>query len=504
MMLRIKDRFQRLSATERLCLILGAALAVSLIPLIILSFYSHPAGDDYVYGASAHLAWAESHSLIETIKAALRTTADYYQSWQGTYASIFLMALQPAVFSQRIYFLTTFLMLGMIILSTLFIIRVLFTRYLHFPPALRLSLSFAVLFLCIQTPEEGKSAFFWYNGALHYVFMHSCMLFLLAFLLLFLKTESRAGRTACMAAACILAFVTGGSNYVTTLITPVLIVMILFFCLLARQKRSLFFLLPLVIQLAGLFVNVTAPGNAVRMAAQAAPMGPIEAVYYSFVYAVKGIGEWTSLYLLFFAVLLLPFLLPALFRTDFDFPLPGCAAALSFCVIAATYTPSLYSMGHVYIFERTLNIMRMLFYLLFFLNLVYTAGWITARCRRYGYEKPALAFLAGLRKRCSRSFAIGMTAFFLGLLAFSDKDVIPALSAADSLAKGYAESYHQESLHRISLLTMEGVDEVWVPNFSVVPPLLDEQYLSTDPSDYRNQAVAKWFGVSILHMSEIY
>ena len=72
MMLRIKDRFQRLSATERLCLILGAALAVSLIPLIILSFYSHPAGDDYVYGASAHLAWAESHSLIETIKAALR------------------------------------------------------------------------------------------------------------------------------------------------------------------------------------------------------------------------------------------------------------------------------------------------------------------------------------------------------------------------------------------------------------------------------------------------
>ena len=110
---------------------------------------------------------------------------------------------------------------------------------------------------------------------------------------------------------------------------------------------------------------------------------------------------------------------------------------------------------------------------------------------------------SGILEEIAR-FAIGMTAFFLGLLAFSDKDVIPALSAADSLAKGYAESYHQESLHRISLLTMEGVDEVWVPNFSVVPPLLDEQYLSTDPSDYRNQAVAKWFGVSILHMSEIY
>ena len=97
-----------------------------------------------------------------------------------------------------------------------------------------------------------------------------------------------------------------------------------------------------------------------------------------------------------------------------------------------------------------------------------------------------------------------MTAFFVGLLIFSDKDDITSLSAADSLLKGYAQSYHEESLHHISLLTMEGVDEVWVPNFSVCPVLLDPQELSTDPEDYRNQAVARWYGISILHMSEVY
>src|SRR5699024_1948967 len=153
---------------------------ISLLPLITLSFYSHPAGDDYVYGASAHLVWIETHSLFQTLKAAVQTVVDYYYSWQGTYASIFFLALQPAVFSQRLYFLTTFLMLVMLTGGTLFLIKIIFTRYLHFPLSLRLSLSFAVLILCIQTPEEGKSAFFWYNGALHYVFMHSCMLFLLA------------------------------------------------------------------------------------------------------------------------------------------------------------------------------------------------------------------------------------------------------------------------------------------------------------------------------------
>ena len=507
MTVQIKTRLRSLSAAERLCLIMGILFAASLIPLLILSFYAHPAGDDYVYGVQAHLTWEGTHSLIETIKTALSTVKNYYGSWQGTYSSIFLMALQPAVFSQRLYFLTTFLMLGMLTAGTAFLIHILFTRYLRFPLSLRLILTFSVLTLCIQNLEEGKSAFYWYNGAVHYVFMHSCMLFLLAFLLLFLKAGSRAGQILSLAAACFLSFVTGGSNFVTALITPVLIFFLLVFCLLARQRRALFLLLPLSVTLAGLLVNVTAPGNAVRMAVQAAPMGAVEAIYYSFVYAVKGIGEWTSLYVLFFALLLLPFLLPVLYQLDFDFPLPGCAAALSFCVIAATYTPSLYSMGHVYIFERTLNIMRMLFYLLFFLNLIYTAGWLCARYRRYesAHALNASSFLPELRKRCGRGFAIGMTAFFLGLLIFSDKDEITSLSAADSLAKGYARSYHEESLNRISLLTMKGVDEVWVPNFSVVPPLLDEQALSpTDTNDYRNQAVAEWFGVSILHMSEIY
>lgn len=504
MIICLKNWLQKHSATDHLCLITGTVFIISLLPLITLSFYSHPAGDDYVFGASAHLVWAQTHSLYETVKTAVQTVVDYYYSWQGTYASIFFMALQPAVFSQRLYFLTTFLMLGMLIGGTLFLIKIIFTRYLYFPLNLRLSLSFAILILCIQTPEEGKSAFFWYNGALHYVFMHSCMLFLLAFLLLFPKLSNKTAKISCLSASCVLSFITGGSNFVTALITPVLIVILIFFCLLTRKKYATFYLLPLAIHLTGFVVSVTAPGNTVRMAMQAAPMNAVEAIYYSFVYAVKGIGEWTSLYLLFFAFLLLPFLLPALFKTDFDFPMPGITAALSFCVISATYTPSLYSMGHVYIFERTLNIMRMLFYLLFFLNLVYTTGWLTAKCKKYSCEKTMCDFLIKLKKRCAASFATGMTAFFLGLLIFSDKDEVTALSATDTLIKGYAKSYHEESLYRISLLTMEGVDEVWVPNLSVIPPLLDEQYLSADTSDYRNQAVAKWFGISTLHMSEIY
>lgn len=153
-------------------------------------------------------------------------------------------------------------------------------------------------------------------------------------------------------------------------------------------------------------------------------------------------------------------------------------------------------MGHTYIFGRSLNIMRMLFYLLFFLNLVYCIGWL---CTRFPKAAADFTVSSGLKK----SFLTGLALAFFALVIFSDKDCITGLSAADSLHKQYAQTYHRETLYRYSLIT-QGPDEVWVPNLSVCPTLLDPQELSEDPSDYRNSSLAAWYGISTIHMSKIY
>ena len=449
---RIRHTIAKLSLAEKLCFIMLTLFLISLLPVCRLAFYAHPAGDDYAYGVAAHLAWTDTHSLSAVLAAAVSNVKGYYTSWQGTYSSIFLMSLQPAIFSQRLYFLTTFLMLFMVIGSIFSLFHVLFTRYIPLSRSLRLMLSLALSFLCVHVIDEGKSAFYWYNGALHYTFMHSCMLFFFALLLLYMKEEKRSKRVFFLLCCCFLAFVIGGANYIT--------------------------------------------GNAVRIAAQLDSMGPVEAVYYSFVYAVKGIGEWTNLYVIFFAVLLAPFLFRALSGCRFSFPLPGIVLGFSFCLVAASYTPSLYSMGHTYIFGRSLNIMRMLFYLLFFLNLVYCIGWL---CTRFPKAAADFTVSSGLKK----SFLTGLALAFFALVIFSDKDCITGLSAADSLHKQYAQTYHRETLYRYSLIT-QGPDEVWVPNLSVCPTLLDPQELSEDPSDYRNSSLAAWYGISTIHMSKIY
>lgn len=449
---RIRHTIAKLSLAEKLCFIMLTLFLISLLPVCRLAFYAHPAGDDYAYGVAAHLAWTDTHSLSAVLAAAVSNVKGYYTSWQGTYSSIFLMSLQPAIFSQRLYFLTTFLMLFMVIGSIFSLFHVLFTRYIPLSRSLRLMLSLALSFLCVHVIDEGKSAFYWYNGALHYTFMHSCMLFFFALLLLYMKEEKRSKRVFFLLCCCFLAFVIGGANYIT--------------------------------------------GNAVRIAAQLDSMGPVEAVYYSFVYAVKGIGEWTNLYVIFFAVLLAPFLFRALSGCRFSFPLPGIVLGFSFCLVAASYTPSLYSMGHTYIFGRSLNIMRMLFYLLFFLNLVYCIGWL---CTHFPKAAADFTVYSSLKK----SFLAGLALAFFALVIFSDKDCITGLSAADSLHKQYAQTYHRETLYRYSLIT-QGPDEVWVPNLSVCPTLLDPQELSEDPFDYRNSSLAAWYGISTIHMSKIY
>ena len=107
------DTIAKLSLAEKLCFIMLTLFLISLLPVCRLAFYAHPAGDDYAYGVAAHLAWTDTHSLSAVLAAAVSNVKGYYTSWQGTYSSIFLMSLQPAIFSQRLYFLTTFLTVGL-------------------------------------------------------------------------------------------------------------------------------------------------------------------------------------------------------------------------------------------------------------------------------------------------------------------------------------------------------------------------------------------------------
>lgn len=497
---------RKMNLCSKISLILGILFFLSLIPLLIMGLYNHPVGDDFTYGMQTHLIWESTRSITSVLKTAAQTSRDFRYSYQGPFVSSFFMALQPAVISERLYALTTLIMLSSLIASTWLFLNVLFRKYFHVPASHFYIILFILLSLCIQLIPAPSEAFYWYCGSVHYIFMHACMLLLFSFMLLWLKENRSFTKKIYFLLSCLFSFMVGGANFVTGLLSLVLFLVLFAFCIYYKKKSGLWFLVPFSIYLFSFFLCITAPGNFIRKAEVGISPNPISAIYHAFQDCLHYMGEWNNVYFLLAIIFLLPFLWSAATYVNNPFPLPGIILLVSFCVLASTFAPSTYALGTTVIFERTLNIIMMSYYLLCILNLFYFIGWIQNQIKIQDKDlyQSANIFLQTLKNRFYKLFLSSVSICLVFLIFCTYHQNLASKSAVHDLAKGYAQAYHAEVLHRISLLTMQGVDEVWVPNYSVQPYLLELEDIHEDPHHWRNQATAQWYGKKLVHLSIIY
>ena len=80
-----------------------------MIPIFVVSGYDYASGDDYNYGAGAHLAFLETGSVAMAIKAAIQTTIGTWYGWQGTWFDCFLFCLHPEVFFESGYVIVPYI-----------------------------------------------------------------------------------------------------------------------------------------------------------------------------------------------------------------------------------------------------------------------------------------------------------------------------------------------------------------------------------------------------------
>ena len=86
-------------------------LFISVLPLYAISFYSHPHYDDYGFSVNVRHAWQDTGSVSALLKTVAQSAAHVRQTWQGTYLGTVLSNVQPGVFSENLYFITTFILL---------------------------------------------------------------------------------------------------------------------------------------------------------------------------------------------------------------------------------------------------------------------------------------------------------------------------------------------------------------------------------------------------------
>lgn len=449
--------------------IMLAVMVAVILPIWYLGRFQVLNLDDFYFGAMTHHAWIRTHSLSEVFKAACEQVRFYFFAKQATYSSVFLMSIFPGVWAGNLYFLVPIIMSSMIIGSVSALTHTVLADCMGIKDRYLSGIANMILiFIIIQTLPVPLEALYWYNGALHYVFMESLLFFEIACVLHGIHSVSRATRIWTLIVSSALGIIVGGGNLVTGLQACILIALhiaVMIRGIRSGSKVSLWYLIPEMITVAGYMVNITAPGNAERQA-DSVMMSPIKAIINSFYWgAAHAIGWLSPMTIIGIAVITIVLAALAV-RCRGHYCHPGFMAIISICVFAAMFTPTFYAMSEDAP-SRIKNIIYIAQYVLIFINIandtgyLYTAEKTDSKVGKFfrdlfdltGSVLPALITIGGI--------AI-LTVFVL----CTDKNQFVTISAVRSVMNGEAARYHEQSLERLEILYDEDMTDAVITAYT--------------------------------------
>lgn len=491
---RFYQRFNTWLTPPRIAFLAILVYVLSLIPIFWVSLYSHPAGDDFSYGHLVHQAVLAGGDLQKVLSAAFETVRSSYFSWQGTFSAIFLFALQPAAFAESAYFLTPFIVIGALSISTFVLMRFVYCRLLGGSQSEAMILSALMLLLSVQMVHDQTQAFYWFNGSVYYtVFYSFSLLFFTCIGTLLLENKKR--HAALLILCALLAVLLGGGNY-TTALTTSFILFVLCAALFYHKVPGRFKILVILLILLGSFgISIAAPGNAVRASTISTAQPALTAIILSLTNAVSWSLTW----------LRLPQIVLFAMAAVFFYRLPSCpyltyrhpvlASILLFGFYASQYTPTLYAMGFIGS-GRQINIYYYSFYWWIFFTLYYWIHWFKkyhSTLAEHFSSIPLYSFRAASVLLCVILLTAGLMNSYDPL---SSLQSLSSGSALTAVLDGSAQAYDQAYQERLVLLTTPS-EICYIPaNLPVCFPLPKDPLASSeDGSHYwRNECLAKFYG----------
>lgn len=469
--------------------ILAGLFVLSLLPVLAVAFYNHPRADDYTYGAVLRKVIDAGQGFPDAVAAIAAYVRSTYAHWQGSFSAVVLFTLQPGVFSDNAYWLTTALTLLPLLLGTGMLLRQL-GKMLRAPRTTVTLMFLILMMLSIQLVPDVNQAFYWFNGGCYYTLYYALSLMLLTLVLrLCTDDKRRAGRTAlCMA----LAFFLGGGNYTTILVTLMLLTLLLLVLLVRKNPAWHQTLLVLIALLTAFAINAAAPGNRVRAATMPRSMEAIPAIFYSFDRAWVRVSGWfgwpQGIAVVLFALLIWDFA----GQCGWNFRFPLLKSALAYAAFSAQMTPSLFAMANVGP-GRQIDIYYDAYGWLLLCWTFFWVGWL--RNSRAGAKIDAV--LSHLTRHSAAIAAALSLALVLTLpSAHPTAGAEPtSVVTAKALMSGEAQAYHQQ--YTDILQTLRQPSEICeIPEVSTCPAFLNPLGLADEGQSgfWVNQALANYFG----------
>ena len=473
----------------------GIAVAIyiiSLLPILALSFYAHPSADDFTYGVKTHLAVVSGQGLSGVLKAAWETVCENYTGWQGTFSAIFFFALQPGIFSESTYCLTTFIMICALSISSVILMLSLYKYLFHGKRSHAVLVCVLLLFLQVQKVYNDTEAFYWFNGASYYTLFYSIALLLIAAVISLICSEEKK-RWKWLPCCMVLAVLIGGGNYSTALSSLVWIACLAMFLWLQHHPVRKEVTAICVILAVAFAISVAAPGNAVRAASITQNYSPLEAIVQSLLQAAQCIRNWFQLPQVIFLLIVSVFVFHLPIQSKLSFSHPFAVSALLFGIYATQFTPPLYAMANIGA-DRQVNIYYFSCYWLLFAQLYYWTGWYKKICSQ-NQDKPAHFTSCNMG-----TFKGTLVVLCLIGLCFSLLDVtrlhlsqieLTSARALCTVLNGSADDYQRAYQERISLLNTPSEICILLELPDCSP--LREDLLDEDPDYWVNYGVAQYY-----------
>lgn len=484
---------RQMGTAARVAIILGGILValVLVAPLLAVSAYDRPSGDDFSYAlATSQLVASGNANPITLVQTAVQTSLSYMQTWQGLYTSAFLLALQPGIFGMQYYGIGAIVLIVCTYLASLYFTRRVERSLLGLPARWWIPAGIALatfLLLCMPDVCEG---IYWFNGAWNYTPFFLLALVNAGLSIRSLTVRSTVAHGFCVVGLCVLLFLTSGGDHVMAFYNLMLALGCAVIGFARRRWAQIF---PLLVGAFGFYLNVTAPGTAVRQAFFVSPGIP-KTIAVSALYTLQSLQDLLSVSFLLLLVILTPILWSWAGVTQRK--VRGVYLVvffvLSYLAIVGLNCAPYYGMG-VFGEGRVRNV-------------VWFASVVQA-LMLYGYA------LCVVRQRARNAsvrvdlitknipyalVALGIVACIVGVAAFGGASMgkSNALLALNDMRNGSAAQFAQENDERDQILSeAKSTDLVAVPRLESHPVTLFFTDLDNDMGDDWASTVAAYYGL---------
>lgn len=463
---------------------------LSLIPLLYVSKYNHPTGDDILYGLDAHLAWEETGSVGEAVAAASQGVVSNYYRWQGTFSAMFLMHLQPTVFSEDAYFLTPFIVIGLLLWGSYYLLKQVSKYIAPMERVERLAVWSVVMFMALQWVIAIGEAYYWFNGAVYYSGFYGIMMLLLGMVC---KYYHEGGRLRLIMISLLTVFL-GGSNYITLLVTMIIMMLIVDYGIWKKNPHKWGLLWVFLLLLASFAISAAAPGNANRQE-MSASLPAYKAILFSLWQGFNYLKIWLNEWWILGIVLLMPIFLRMYPRMKYKFSYPLIVVGFLYGLFCAMQCPTYFSMASTGP-GRVLNLIRYGFVMCSYTAVFYVGGWA------YRKVKSVLPIAEADRHSLIKELKViwivlfAVTLGFGGMIGLRDDTIKEAstIKALSDIVSGCGEAYNLEYENRLEVLRQSQDGDIVFKPFVNQPKTVYVGDLGQDASVVSNAAMAKWYG----------